>query len=373
MELESCNAALQCALNKLTPTSLLERNVDIQNWLPQNPRYSLESHRETINCIAFHPKFSSIASGSDDSAIKIWEWEHGELEMTLKGHTRPVRDVDYGNTSGGTFLSSCSSDLTIKLWNSADGYENFRTLQGHDHIISAVRFIPTGNLLASASKDADIRLWDVMNGHGVKTIHGHNGWVRDIYPSFEGQLLLSTGDDMTVRLWDISTANPASKLIAVGHENFNMCCAIVPWASFQYLAPLVGLKSSTSAADFMATGSRDKTIKLRDYRGVCIMTLFGHDNWVRAIVFHPGGRYLLSVSDDRTPCCWDLSQQGKCVKILRDTHSGLITCPKWVPGIVKDSRTGSEQRLRSRDLPEVQIRCVIATGSVDQKLYIFAG
>ncbi|KAJ5765093.1 nuclear distribution protein PAC1 variant [Penicillium odoratum] len=293
--------------------------------------------------------------------------------MTLKGHTRPVRDVHYGYTSGGIFLASCNHDLTIKLWKPADGYKNFRTLLGHDHITSAVRFISTRNLLASASKDADIRLWDVMKGHCVKTIHGHTGWIRDISPSFDGQLVLSTGDNMTFRLWDISTANPASKLIAVGHENFNMCCAIAPSAPFQYLAPLVGLKSSTSAADFMATRSRDKTIKLWDYRGVCIITLVDHDNWVRAIVFHPSGRYLLSVSNDKTLCCWDLSQQGQCIKTLRDTHSGLITCLKWVPAIVKDLRTGSEQPLRDRDLPEVQIRCVMATGSVDQMMYIFAG
>lgn len=396
MDLESRNAALQSELESSTPASLLARKRDPQSWLPQHPRYSLHSHRDTINCIAFHPKFSSIASGSDDFTIKIWDWELGELEMTLKGHTRSVRDLDYGSPPGGVLLASCSSDLTIKLWNPADGYKNFRTLQGHDHIISAVRFIPNGSLLASASKDNDVRLWDVTNGYCVKTIQGHTGWVRDVCPSVDGKFLLSTGDDMTVRLWDIS-GKPENKLTLIGHENFNECCAIAPPATYQYLAPLAGLTTkltaaSSSMAEFMATGSRDKTIKIWDARGKCLMTLVGHDNWVRALVFHPGGKYLLSVSDDKTLRCWDLSQQGKCVKTLRDAHESFITCLKWAPGMAKDSHADSANassaaqsasdagetmprntKAAGEASSEVQIRCVIATGSVDQRLQIFAG
>ncbi|KAJ5784167.1 wd40 protein [Penicillium psychrosexuale] len=380
--------ALQSELDSLTPFSLLTRNLDSKSWLPQQPRYSLRSHRDTINCIAFHPKYSSIASGSDDFTIKIWDWELGELETTLKGHTRAIRDLDYGCPPGavGVLLASCSSDLTIKLWNPTDGYKNIRTLQGHDNIVSAVRFIPNGSLLASASKDMNIRLWDVTNGYCVNTIQGHAGWVRDICPSLDGKFLLSTGDDMTVRLWDIS-GNPENKVTIHGHENFNVCCAIAPPASYQYLAPLGGLpkvSSAGSTALFMATGSRDKTIKLWDARGTCLMTLIGHDNWVQAVIFHPGGRYLLSVSDDKTLRCWDLSQEGKCVKTLRDAHKGFITCLKWAPGKVKDTLTHAAsalegqtskgpETLKSAGGADVQIQCVIATGSVDQKLQIFAG
>ncbi len=224
-----------------------------------------------------------------------------------------------------------------------------------------------------------MRLWDVTNGYCVKTIQGHTGWVRDICPSFDGRFLLSTGDDMTVRLWDIS-AKPENKWTMIGHENFNECCAIAPPASYQYLAPLAGLTkvvSAGSAAEFMATGSRDKTIKLWDARGTCVMTLVGHDNWVRAIVFHPGSKYLLSVSDDKTLRCWDLSQGGKCVKILRDAHEGFITCLRWAPGVVKDispetghasgewtsSRSGiMKSKATGDDVSNMQIRCICCDG-----------
>ena len=178
MDLESRIAALQSKLDNATPTSLSRRNQDPTSWLPKSTRHSLESHRDTVNCVAFHPIFSSIASGSDDCTIKIWDWELGELERTIKGHTRAVLDVDYGGPRGGTLLASCSSDLTIKLWNPGDDYKNIRTLPGHDHSVSAVRFIPSGaagapssgNLLVSASRDKSLKIWDVTTGYCVKTL-----------------------------------------------------------------------------------------------------------------------------------------------------------------------------------------------------------
>ncbi|OBT85483.1 hypothetical protein VE02_07365 [Pseudogymnoascus sp. 03VT05] len=399
MDLETRNTALQFEVDNATPTSLSLRNQDPSTWIPKAPpRHCLESHRDTINCVAFHPVFSSIASGSDDYTIKIWDWELGELEKTIKGHTRAVLDVDYGGPRGGILLASCSSDLTIKLWDPADDYKNIRTLPGHDHSVSAIRFIPSGaigapssgNLLVSASRDKTLKVWDVTTGYCVMTLQGHTGWVRDVFPSADGRFLLSTGDDMSARLWDISALNPESKLIMVGHEHYNECCALAPPASYQYLAPLAGLKKpppANSMAEFMATGSRDKTIKLWDARGTCLKTLVGHDNWVRALVFHPSGKYLLSVSDDKSLRCWDLSQEGKCVKALVDAHERFVTCLKWAPGIVKsvhapyggaaDVQNGeSNQTTKSNGtgavIPDVQIRCVVATGGVDSKLRIFA-
>jgi hypothetical protein len=198
MDLEVRNAALQFECDSLTPAALSKRNQDPASWLPRAPSsHTLESHRNTINCVAFHPVFSSVASGSDDCTIKIWDWEMGELEQTVKGHTRAVLDLDYGGAKGSILLASCSSDLTVKLWDPSEDYKNIRTLPGHDHSVSAVRFIPSSsNLLVSASRDHTLKVWDPSTGFCVKTLRGHAGWVRDVAPSHDGRFLLSTGDDM---------------------------------------------------------------------------------------------------------------------------------------------------------------------------------
>jgi WD40 repeat protein len=60
---------------------------------------------------------------------------------------------------------TCSTDLTIKLWDTQNDYKNVRTLHGHDHSISTVRFTPDGERLVSASRDKTIRVWEVASGY----------------------------------------------------------------------------------------------------------------------------------------------------------------------------------------------------------------
>lgn len=390
LELEAKEAALRAQLQNLTPASVSRQTDDPTSWLPGAvPRHTLESHRSSINCLAFHPIFSSVATGSDDCTIKIWDWDVGELERTIKGHTRPVLDVDYGGPRGAVLLASCSSDLTVKLWDPANDYQNIRTLSGHDHSVSAVRFIPSaasssGNLLVSASRDKTLRVWDASTGFCLMTLQGHTEWVRDVTASYDGRYLLSAGDDMTARLWDMTGQRPEVRLTALGHEHFVECCALAPPAAYPHLARLAGLKKpppAASSAEFMATGSRDKTIRLWDARGNCLQTLRGHDNWVTALAFHPGGKFLLSVSDDKSLRCWDLSQEGKCVKVLGDSHGRFISCLRWAPGIKKDapsasnggSADGGSSGANGGTPNDTQIRRVVATGGVDCILRIFAG
>ncbi|KAI9741337.1 MAG: protein with putative role during mitosis [Cirrosporium novae-zelandiae] len=389
MDLESRNNALQHELDSATPTSLSRRTQDPTSWLPRSPaRHTLQSHRLPITCVAFHPIFTSLASGSEDTTIKVWDWELGELERTIKGHTKAVLDVDFGGPRGGTLLASCSSDLTIKLWDPSDEYKNIRTLPGHDHSVSCVRFIPSGaagapsssNLLVSASRDKSLRVWDVTTGYCVKTLRGHVDWVRDVAPSFDGRWLASVGNDMVPRLWDSNTGEV--KATFLGHEHVIECVTIAPPAAYPHLATLAGLRKappSSSSAEFIATGARDKMIKIWDARGTLIKTLAGHDNWVRGLVFHPGGKYLLSVSDDKTIRCWDLTQEGKCVKTLDDVHGHFVSCIRWAPGVIKDvpATNGETNGVNGTKKGEDQagnitIRCVIATGSVDLNVRVFA-
>jgi platelet-activating factor acetylhydrolase IB subunit alpha len=55
-----------------------------------------------------------------------------------------------------------------------------------------------------------------------------------------------------------------------------------------------------------------------------VLTLVGHDNWVNDLVFHPNGRFLLSVSDDKSIRIWDLTN-GRCYKKMLMAHDNFIT------------------------------------------------
>lgn len=369
LDLESQLSALKQELESTqTLGSAASKHTDPANWLPKPPAKSvLAGHRQPVTAVAFHPLFSLLASCSEDGIIKIWDWELGELEKTIKAHTKGILDLDFGGPDPQSpFLASCSSDLTIKLWDSVSDYANIRTLTGHDHTISSIKFTPGGTYLVSASRDKTVRVWDVQSGYAVRTIRGHTDWIKSVCPSLDGEYILSAGIDQSARISSFHKGEV--KLVFVGHNHVIECACFAPTASYSYLAALEGLKKPvpsqySKSFEYIATGSRDKTIRLWNSRQEVIATLEGHDNWVRGIVFHPGGKYLISVSDDRTIRCWDLSQRGKCVRTITDAHSHFISCVAWVPSIV----------VTDNDKQREKIRCVIATGSVDLDIKLWAG
>ncbi|KAL4910162.1 nuclear distribution protein nudF [Aspergillus multicolor] len=371
-DLEAEVRNLQAEL-EASPSVARAKNQDPINWIPKpSPTHTLNSHRDAVTCVAFHPVFTSLASGSEDCTIKIWDWELGEIERTLKGHTRGVSGLDYGGQKGNTILASCSSDLTVKLWDPSKDYANIRTLSGHDHSVSSVRFLTSNeNHLVSASRDGTLRMWDVSTGFCVKVIKsGSDSWIRDVSPSFDGKWLVSGGREQIVTVWEVSSAEPKATLL--GHEHFVETCVFAPPASYGHLATLAGLKKpppATSSCEFIATGGRDKTIKLWEARGKLIKTLHGHDNWVRGLVFHPGGKFLFSVSDDKTIRCWDLSQEGRLYKTITGAHEHFVSCIRWAPSPNNDN---PEENAGKNDAAKPSFRCVIATGCADNSVRVFS-
>jgi platelet-activating factor acetylhydrolase IB subunit alpha len=64
--------------------------------VPTKPcKFELTGHRDTITCVNFHPKYSILASSSEDASIRLWDYESGEFEKALRGHTASVNYVSF--------------------------------------------------------------------------------------------------------------------------------------------------------------------------------------------------------------------------------------------------------------------------------------
>ena len=105
----------------------------------------------------------------------------------------------------GSLLASASYDQTVRLWNPVTGQE-VQKLEGHTSRVSAVAFSQDGSLLASASRDQTVRLWNPTTGQEVQKLEGHTsrGQCSGI---LAGRLVarFSITYDETVRLWNPTT------------------------------------------------------------------------------------------------------------------------------------------------------------------------
>jgi WD40 repeat protein len=266
---------------------------------------TLEESPYSVYSIAISPDGETIASGSDDNTIKLWNLKTGEFNNTLSGHSSSVYSVAF--SPDGQTLVSGSYDKTIKLWNL-----KIYTLNGHSEAVSIVAISPDGQFLASGSVDKTIKLWNLKTRQLIQTFTGHSSSVYSVAFSPDGRTLASGSLDdsseigvvkSTVKLWNLKTG--------------------------QLIRTLQGLYSVAFSPDgqILASASQDKTIKLWDMKtGQTICTLTGHSEIVIpwAVAFSPNGKVLASGSGDKTIKLWNL-KTGENVRTLQGHSSSVYS------------------------------------------------
>lgn len=273
-------------------------------------RATLQGHVAQINSVAFAPDGRTLATGSNDQTVKVWDLATGNERATLTGHTRVVTSVAFA--PDGKTLASASWDGTIKLWHLATGKELERSLQ-HTGSIWSVAFAPDGKLVASGGDDESVKLWNAETGQEHDTFAARGG-IRSLAFAPDGKTLAVTLHHARLRnvqLWDVDTRQLRATL--EGHLTGCSCVAF------------------TSDSQTLATGSHDRTVKLWHVAtGEELATLQGHTKLVEAVAVSPDGKTLASAdaiwnSPERPGDVrlWDLVTR-KELAALREHQGGVF-------------------------------------------------
>ena len=130
----------------------------------------LEGHRDRVYSVVFSPDGATLASGSDDGTLRLWDVASGREIAVLDhfdggdGTHWHVLSVSF--SPDGATLASAQSDHRVRLWPAAG---KTVVLEGHTGGVNSVSFSPDGTTLASGSEDGTVLLWDMTPYIGPAT------------------------------------------------------------------------------------------------------------------------------------------------------------------------------------------------------------
>ncbi|XP_045171254.2 notchless protein homolog 1-like isoform X2 [Mercenaria mercenaria] len=203
----------------------------------------ISGHLQCVTCVKWGGT-DLLYTASQDRTIKVWTCD-GMLCRTLQGHGHWVNilalSTDYvmrtgafdprnadlvyreqtttseavqqnalqryndANGAGPERLVSGSDDFTLFLWSPEKDKKPVARMTGHQQLINDVRFSPDTRLLASASFDKSVKLWDGRTGKFLTTLRGHVSRVYQVSWSADSRLLCSGSSDSTLKVWEVKS------------------------------------------------------------------------------------------------------------------------------------------------------------------------
>lgn len=246
-----------------------------------------------------------LATGSYDGVARVWH-RTGDLVHVLRGHRGPIFSLKWNKR--GNFLLSGSYDKTTIVWD-VSGKVGFVRQQFDDHLAPALDVDwKDDTTFASCSTDKSVHICRVGTQRPLQTYTGHTDEVNAVKWNPSGTLLASCSDDCTAKVWDVTRGKNEPLYDFKSHQQE---IYTVKWS------PTGPGSSNPSKPLMLATASFDGSVRLWNVQdGTCIRGLSRHKDSVYSVAFSPSGEYLASGSLAGQLYVWNV-REGKHIKSFK--------------------------------------------------------
>ncbi|KAJ6249225.1 coatomer subunit alpha [Anaeramoeba flamelloides] len=229
-----------------------DKIVRVWSYESHQIKYFLEGHADYIRCVQFHKKYTWLLSCCDDMTLRLWDYPEERCVSVITGHENFVMHLSFHPTKD--LIISASLDKSLRIWDYSgledrplikdvyggglhgkvsesqdqkkekdiesirSKFLNFKmfqmfniipkfVLEHHEDGINWSCFHPTEPLIASASDDHTIKLWQISEEKAwlVTTLSGHSDAVSSVvFDRFDKDILISNSEDGAMKIWSIS-------------------------------------------------------------------------------------------------------------------------------------------------------------------------
>lgn len=174
----------------------------------QSPIKTFSGHENEVNAIKWDPSGQLLASCSDDKTLKVWSLNAESHIHNLRAHQSEIYTIKWSPAGAGStnpnaplLLASASFDSTVRLWEVERG-TCLHSLTKHDEPVYSVSFSPDGKLIASGSFDRWIHIWSTTSGELVHSYRGSGG-IFEICWNSRGDKVGASASDGSVSVLDL--------------------------------------------------------------------------------------------------------------------------------------------------------------------------
>lgn len=306
-------------------------------WEWQSETYVLkqQGHGYGLNCTAFGSTGAVCATGGDDSKVKLWSTTSGFCFVTFSEHEAPVTAVKF--TPNASAVLSSSLDGTVRAHDLVR-YKNFRTLVTPQPAqLTSLALDSSGEVVVAGAMDPfEVYIWSLQTGRLLDVLAGHEAPLSELAFSPSQGVLASASWDGTVKLWDVyknecvETLEMPADVLAVSFrpDGRQLCCACLNGT-----LQLWGTDGGDNQG--IIEGRRDIAGGRRAYDKVTAANSY-HGKYFTSVDYTADGTCVVAAGHSKFVCIYECSQQILVKKfqishnrsldgVLDELHSGRLT------------------------------------------------
>jgi ABC-type phosphate transport system substrate-binding protein len=333
--------------------------ISMHQTLPDDPAYPYSQPRGYV----YYEEPSAAAAAflgyatADEGQAAIQEAKEVEAIAVNPGESStpvnvlevpPIGGILYSTSLAyspdGQLIAAASNNGQVRLFD-AEGNAVGEPLSGLTGQLSSLAFSPDGTRLVGASDDGSIQFWQTDGTPIGNPLTGHDSAITSVVFSPDGESIATAGADGTIWRWDLEGTQIGAPF--TGHEG-----------------AINGLAFRPDARAIASAGA-DGTIRLWDVDGTLLSApLTGHQGAVNSVAFDERGEVLASAGGDGTVRLWDA--EGNALGAPFEGHEGAVSSVAFIPGSSELVSAGTDGTLRfwNRDGQSTGVASADTSGAI---------